>query len=176
VFCVRYQLNADVFCRSVLIIWARYRFQSVNTVGEAVIVCVLGDPSALATGSLTPRFPTASRRSTPAAPNGAIQQIKFIAYLKLRTAKLCGRPGSMSASIWKAACSNGPSSVQAHCDRPPSTSFHCRPRLVIPPCICRNGMGKYEIRTGLLWTGTGCGCCEWGNEPPGSVKCGKFLS
>jgi hypothetical protein len=32
--------------------------------------------------------------------------------------------------------------------------------------------------TGLSWLriGTGGGFCEWGNEPPGSIKCGEFLA
>jgi hypothetical protein len=31
--------------------------------------------------------------------------------------------------------------------------------------------------TGLRWlrTGTVTDCCECGNEPPGSIKCGEFL-
>jgi hypothetical protein len=27
----------------------------------------------------------------------------------------------------------------------------------------------------LLRTGTGGGCCEYGDEPSGSIKCGEFL-
>jgi hypothetical protein len=38
----------------------------------------------------------------------------------------------------------------------------------------RNRMGAW---TGLIWliTGKVAGCCENGNEPPGSIKCGEFL-
>jgi hypothetical protein len=27
----------------------------------------------------------------------------------------------------------------------------------------------------LIWLRIGAGCCECGNEPSGSIKCGEFL-
>jgi hypothetical protein len=36
---------------------------------------------------------------------------------------------------------------------------------------------KYDrsVWTGLIWLRIGIGCCECGNEPLGSVKCGEFV-
>jgi len=64
------------------------------------------------------------------------------------------------------------------------TGFWWESRPVGRPCrrwwkkyyneYARNRMGAW---TGLIWliTGKVAGCCEHGNEPPGSIKCGEFL-
>jgi hypothetical protein len=52
------------------------------------------------------------------------------------------------------------------------------------PNVCGRIILKWILKKcdrgiGLDWSGWGkgqlAGCCECGNEPPGFIKCGKFL-
>jgi len=44
-----------------------------------------------------------------------------------------------------------------------------------PECILKNLGGKPWTWLFEIGQGEVAGCCEYGNEPSGSVKCGKFL-
>ena len=45
---------------------------------------------------------------------------------------------------------------------------------IILKCIFKKWDGEKWTRLLWLWMGQETGCCEWGNEPSGSIKCGKF--
>jgi hypothetical protein len=45
---------------------------------------------------------------------------------------------------------------------------------IILKYILKNWFGGAWTRS--IWLGIGTGSCECGNEPSGSIKCGKFLA